>query len=328
MKSVVRRTAPGRKFPHPKRVLRVVFLGLLAAVLLLTTACGETATTTEGGSGLENEPSVVYEMTLPETTQKFPEPEKTIEAASPEPDPEEAPQSASNGPESNSLASYGTVVTVSRVVDGDTIKVSPAVDGVSKVRLIGVDTPETYGGTEPFGAEASTFTKEALAGQRVALELDAEKIDPYGRLLAYIYLPGGEMFNETLVEEGYAQVATFPPNVKYTDRFLSAQREARQENRGLWGLPQNELCQLADRGNGIGGGCENAPSEPESAPEPEPSQESNPGGGGIPPVPSDGDYDCSDFQTQQQAQRVLDRDPGDPHNLDGEGDGVPCESLP
>ena len=67
------------------------------------------------------------------------------------------------------------------------------------------------------------------------LELDLQKIDPYGRLLAYVYLPDGEMFNETLLRQGYAQVATFPPNVKYVDRFLEAQREAREANRGLWG---------------------------------------------------------------------------------------------
>ena len=57
----------------------------------------------------------------------------------------------------------------------------------------------------------------------VKLELDVRKIDPYDRLLAYVYLPNGQMFNETLVREGYAQVATFPPNVKYQERFLKAQ---------------------------------------------------------------------------------------------------------
>jgi micrococcal nuclease len=77
----------------------------------------------------------------------------------------------------------------------------------------------------------------------VSLELDVERVEPYGRLLAYVYLPNGEMFNETLLEEGYAQVATFPPNVKYVDSFLEAQREAREANRGLWGLSAGELCQ-------------------------------------------------------------------------------------
>src|SRR5215218_10464425 len=80
-------------------------------------------------------------------------------------------------------------------------------------------------------------------------------------LLACGYLPDGRMFNETLLEEGYAQVATFPPNVKYQERYLEAQREAREANRGLWGLSSGELCQQTDRGNGIGGGCSGSESE-------------------------------------------------------------------
>ena len=146
------------------------------------------------------------------------------------------------------------MVTVSRVVDGDTVEVSPSVGGIEDVRLIGMDTPETYGGEEPYGPVASAFTGRTLEGQRVALEFDVERIDPYGRVLAYVWLPGGSMFNDTLVREGYAQVATFPPNVKYTERFLASQREARSADRGLWGLSRGQLCQLADRGNGIGEG--------------------------------------------------------------------------
>jgi micrococcal nuclease len=92
------------------------------------------------------------------------------------------------------------------------------------MRLIGVDTPETHGGTQPYEPEASDFMCQSLEGEEVGLELDVEKVDPYERLLSYVYLPDGEMFNETLVEEGYAQVATFPPNVKYQERFLKAQR--------------------------------------------------------------------------------------------------------
>ena len=311
---------------------------LLATVLLLSTACGEAASTPDEDSG-SKEPSVVYESTLPAAPQTTSEPTTTPQPGT-APEPETVPkpetvaaQRATEDSENASSSSYGTVATnVSRIVDGDTVEVSPAIDGVSDVRLIGVDTPETYGGTEPFGEQASAFAKETLSGQRVALEFDVERIDSYGRVLAYVWLPDGSMFNETLVEEGYAQVATFPPNVRYTDRFLKAQREARQANRGLWGLSQSELCQLADRGNGIGGGCE--ASGPEAAPiepSPEPQSSEAPagsGGGGIPPVPSDGDYNCSDFETQSQAQQVMNQDPSDPHNLDGEGDGIPCESLP
>jgi micrococcal nuclease len=211
---------------------------------------------------------------------------------------------------------HDATATVTRVVDGDTVEISPPVKGLSTVRLIGVDTPETHSGTQPYGPEASDFTRQYLEGAEVSLELDVEKVDPFGRLLAYVYVPDGQMFNETLVEEGYAQVATFPPNVKYQDRFLEAQREARAANKGLWGLSAAELCQQTDRDNGIGGGCSG--SEPES---PAASQSAIPGSGG------DSNLDCASFETHEEAQRVLEQDPTDPHYLDGDGDGVACEEL-
>lgn len=211
---------------------------------------------------------------------------------------------------------HDTTATVTRVVDGDTIEISPSVEGLWTVRLIGVDTPETHGSTQPYGPEASDFTRQHLEGREVSLELDVEKVDPYGRLLAYVYLPSGEMFNETLLEEGYAQVATFPPNVKYTERFLEAQREARAANRGLWGLSAGELCQQTDRGNGIGGGCSGSEPDPQSD-----YQSPSAGDGG------DSNLDCAGFETHEEAQRVLEEDPSDPNYLDGDGDGVACEDL-
>jgi micrococcal nuclease len=208
-------------------------------------------------------------------------------------------------------------VTVTRVVDGDTIDISPSVEERSRVRLIGMDTPDVHFGTQLYGPEASAFAKRELDGEKVMLELDVQKIDPYGRLLAYVYLTNGEMFNETLLREGYAQVATFPPNVKYVDRFLEAQREARAANRGLWGLSAAELCQQTDRNNGIGGGCSG--SEPES---PAASRSASPESGG------DSNLDCASFDTHEEAQRVFEQALSDPHYLDGDGDGVVCEELP
>ncbi|CAN5294688.1 hypothetical protein BH24ACT19_BH24ACT19_19420 [soil metagenome] len=146
-------------------------------------------------------------------------------------------------------------VTVVRVTDGDTVRISPEVEGESRVRLISVDTPETSTdrGPEPYGEEAGDFTRRSLECQDVTLEFDVERKDDYGRLLAYAYLTDGTLFNETLLREGYAQVATFPPNTRYLERFEEAQEEAREARRGIWGLPQGELCRLRDRGNGIGG---------------------------------------------------------------------------
>lgn len=132
-------------------------------------------------------------------------------------------------------------VRVIRVVDGDTLEVS--IQGTKeKVRLIGVDTPETVHptiGEEPYGREASNFTKEKLTDQTVELEFDVEERDRYGRLLAYVWLDG-EMFNEVLLSEGYAQIATYPPNVRYVERFQAAQQEAREAERGLWGIIEEE----------------------------------------------------------------------------------------
>jgi micrococcal nuclease len=214
---------------------------------------------------------------------------------------------------------YDATVKVTRVVDGDTIDISPSVEGLSRVRLIGMDTLEVYFGTQPYGQEASAFAKRELEGEEVGLELDVQKIDPYGRLLAYVYLSNGEMFNETLLEEGYAQVATFPPNVKYVDRLLEAQREARAANRGLWGLSSGELCQQTDRGNGIGGGCSGSESESQ--------QDYQSDGAGSDANSGDSNLDCAGFETHEEAQRVLEQDPNDPHYLDGDGDGVACEEL-
>lgn len=145
--------------------------------------------------------------------------------------------SASVAPAESGTVAPGQRVAASvvRVVDGDTIDVSYAGHTNSRVRLIGVDTPEVYGKAEPYGAEASAFTKERLKpGTSVTLEFDAGLTDKYGRLLAYVWL-GEELFNETLVREGYAQLLTIQPNVKYVERFLAAQTAARTAGRGLWG---------------------------------------------------------------------------------------------
>jgi endonuclease YncB( thermonuclease family) len=86
------------------------------------------------------------------------------------------------------------------------------------------------------------------------LEFDTERTDQYGRLLAYVYPMGDEMFNEDLLTGGYAQVYTVTPNDKYEHRLESAQEEARADDIGIWGLSHDNQCKLADRGNGIGEG--------------------------------------------------------------------------
>jgi micrococcal nuclease len=117
------------------------------------------------------------------------------------------------------------------VTDGDTIRLG----NLGSVRLIGIDTPEVYGGVECFGREASRFARRLLPlGTRVRYRVGVEERDRYGRLLAYVWLPDGRMFNRVMVEQGYAQPLTIPPNVQFADEFLATARAARQAGRGLW----------------------------------------------------------------------------------------------
>jgi micrococcal nuclease len=216
---------------------------------------------------------------------------------------------------SPALAQSSQTVTIERVVDGDTIEVNPAVGGTQDVRLLGVDTPETVDPNEPvepYGPEASAFTKQQLEGESVALIFDQEKTDQYGRALAYVRISGqGETFNETLLSQGYAQLYVVPPNDRYEVTFSRAQDQARQAQRGIWGLPKEQQCELADRGNGIGEGSPGCQGRTTT----------------LVPDPSV-DKDCGDFRSQAKAQAELDRDPSDPNNLDADGDGVACETYP
>src|SRR5215203_7217671 len=128
---------------------------------------------------------------------------------------------------------FDAQATVERVVDGDTIELNLAVDGADRVRLIGVDTPETNdpeGGEQPLAAQAREFTTRELEGEEVDLEFDEDRTDRFGRLLAYVY-KDGEMYNETLLREGFAQVYTVQPNDKYLDVFEDAQAEAQTADR-------------------------------------------------------------------------------------------------
>jgi micrococcal nuclease len=139
---------------------------------------------------------------------------------------------------------------VDRVVDGDTIVVRLGEDRVESVRFIGVDTPEVHPSEKlvrdlarsgqdretmrTLGAQASVFTKRHLAGQRIELEVDVRARDRSGRLLAYVWRPDGTLFNLVLLRDGFAEVYTVAPNVRYAPVFLACQRAARAAQRGLW----------------------------------------------------------------------------------------------
>jgi len=125
---------------------------------------------------------------------------------------------------------------VERVVDGDTF-IADVGGRAERIRVIGVDTPETVAPGRPveyFGKQASTFAKRELTGKTVRLGGDVEPRDRYGRLLAYVWLPDGTFWNALLAAEGYAQLITIPPDVTYADLFRRLVAEARSAHRGLW----------------------------------------------------------------------------------------------
>lgn len=136
------------------------------------------------------------------------------------------------------ISDYPLIKTeVIRVVDGDTIKVNISGE-VESLRLIGVDTPESVHPKKeknvPEGKIASDYVKNLIEGEDVYVEFDVEERDRYGRYLAYIYLEDGEMLNNKLVKEGYAQLSTYPPNVRYVDMFKESARIARDSGVGFY----------------------------------------------------------------------------------------------
>jgi micrococcal nuclease len=236
----------------------------------------------------------------------------------PSPTPEVKSETVVVSP-TQSLNPNFSLAKVSVVIDGDTIEI----EGGQRVRLIGIDTPETVDPNRPagcFGKEASDFTKSQLLSTEVKLEKDVSETDRFGRLLRYIWL-NDSLFNEVLVKEGFAQSSTYPPDVKYQARLSAAQVEARSAGKGLWGTA-----------------CQTPTSNPFTQ---------------LPTItttetkitqPSDSsclysctgpDKDCSDFSTHSQAQNFFNccgfSASYDPMRLDkatGTGNGLACESLP
>jgi len=119
---------------------------------------------------------------------------------------------------------------VAQVKDGDLFYCQPSNRDTEKIKLIGVEIPE------PVEEKATAFTKSLLKrGTPVKLEFDEEARDSYGYILAYVHLPGGKILNNLLIQEGYAQVMINSPNFKYKDLFLKLEKEAKKQDKGLWG---------------------------------------------------------------------------------------------
>lgn len=127
------------------------------------------------------------------------------------------------------------LVHVQRVVDGDTL----LLDGGERVRLIGIDTPESVKPDtppQPYGQEASEFTKKLVEGHFVRLEFDRHREDQFGRTLAYVYVDD-LLLNEEIVRQGYSRAETrFHFRSDFQKRFLAAEKEARESKRGIWSV--------------------------------------------------------------------------------------------
>jgi len=180
---------------------------------------------------------------------------------------------------------------ITSVIDGDTYKVDRPVGPVVKVRLWGVDAPEF---DQPFGVEA----RDAAIGyiSRKTVGVQVEDMNRYGRAVARVKVRGGNL-GRMLVRRGLAwHYREYAPNATELRRL---QRQARNASRGLWS---------------------------QASPVP-PWEWRNRTSG--PDESSIEDRDCSDFDTQPEAQRFFKANrPGDPHGLDGNNDGEACESLP
>lgn len=119
------------------------------------------------------------------------------------------------------------------VNDGDTIVLA---DG-RNVRYIGINAPEIDHGSkkaEPYGYKAKNYNKKMVLSTMIRLEIDKERYDQYGRLLAYIFLKDGKFVNKAMIEQGYAYLLPRRPNIRYNKVLLQSQRNAMSAKQGIW----------------------------------------------------------------------------------------------
>lgn len=142
-------------------------------------------------------------------------------------------------------AEQTAVRTVIRVIDGDTIEL----DGGEKVRLIGIDCPESRGGKKldkdaartgqdtdtikELGKAATNFVRSLCLNKTITLEYDQTLKDKYGRTLAYVQLSGGRILNEEILKAGYAMPYTKFP-FRNIEKYVALGKEAREAKLGLW----------------------------------------------------------------------------------------------
>jgi micrococcal nuclease len=207
----------------------------------------------------------------------------------------------------NAQTVTGRVVSVG---DGDTLRVATGGKTIT-VRLACVDSPETA--QAPFGKAATERLRQLLPpGQQITLRV--ADTDRYGRSVAKVY-KGDLSINLVLVQEGqavvYREYLSACPELR--ERLLKAEANAKSRRIGFWNQASPILPADFRRGKRAV-----SPTKPANTGVRSPTDNS-----------STRDYNCSDFRTQAEAQRILDSTPGkDPHKLDRDGDRIACESLP
>ena len=274
----------------------------LIVLCILAAGCGAQKRQTQGVEKPKTEKASKAPEKSPERVQKETEPQRTRKPQQGTQKPQQSPQEAAQTPQKDHQRERrpGGVLVVS-VVDGDTFDISPAVRGMDRVRMIGVDTPEVYGGTEPCGPEASEYTTRHLEGRRVTLGVGEDPKDPYGRLLAWVWLDG-QMFNKMLVSAGLAEAVSYPPNTRYDQKLAQAEASAR-----------TPACADASQSSARAPQTASATASPNATP-PEAS-----GGGDSRLHNGVDDVNCSDLSGPVTV------DARDEDNLDADGDGTGCE---
>lgn len=239
------------------------------------------------------------------------------------------------------IPAQGDDTSVVRVIDGDTIEVA----GSTRVRLIGIDTPETVHPGRPvecFGPEATRYAQELLpAGTRIRLVYDVQRTDFFGRTLAYVYkLSDGVFVNLALARNGFAQQSTVPPNVAHAEDFRVAAADARTANLGLWSgcaAPATALASTSTTATAAR--AVPAPAAPTTAPTvarlvpttapPAAAAGCHPSYAGACVPTGFSDVDCAGGSgdgpgyVSEKRFRVVGPDV---YRLDSDGDGIACES--
>ncbi len=267
-------------------------------------------------AGIVSGPTPTQDKTAETSTTSQPKTHQTstiTPTATPSATISSTPTSTSTPQPTKQQPNTSDLYAVVKVVDGDTLDVSIA-GKTQRLRLIGIDTPETVDprkSVQCFGVEASNKAKQLLTGARVRLEVDHSQgdKDKYNRLLRYVYLEDGRSFNKLMIAEGYAFEYTYSTPYKYQAEYKQAQTNARNQGLGLW---SSDTC------HGV--------ASPVNTATPVPVATTT-----SPNNTSGGDKDCSDFATHAEAQAFFLANGGpssDPHRLDSDHDGLACETLP